>query len=130
VANLYLDHDVQRARAELLRKAGHQVATTRELGLAANPDHLQLLTACRRGSVLITRNRADFIELHGAWLAWTAEWGVVDEHRGIVVIPHHYAGVEWSADYAAGRLEALFEQGFPRQNELYRWEVSGWSRNP
>jgi len=122
MANLYLDHDVQRALAELLRNADHTVATTRELGLTADPDYVQLLTAYRRGAILITRNEDDFVLLHGAWRAWSVEWGVSPPHPGIIVFPHRQSGLEWTPGYAAPRLESLLQQSFPRPNEFYRWE--------
>jgi len=126
MASLYLDHDVHRALAGLLRAAGHTVTRTRELALDSDPDYLQLLTAHRRGAILITRNEGDFIQLHGAWRAWSTAWGVSAAHPGIIVYPHRYGGVVWDPDYAAPRLELLLQPGLPRPNELYRWSGDGW----
>ncbi len=130
MANLYLDHDMAAEAAALLKNQGHVVATARELGLDAAPDYMQLLTAFRRESIMVTHNRKDFLELHGAWLTWSQEWSVAMQHPGIIVVPREEAGVHWTAATIAARVQALLAEGAPRANELYRWRDGAWVRQP
>lgn len=62
---LFLDEDSSVALlVTLLRKAGHDVESTHEVGRAGEADPAQFLYAIRAGRTLITRNHDDFEALH------------------------------------------------------------------
>jgi predicted nuclease of predicted toxin-antitoxin system len=62
---LLLDEDTQARRlVERLRQAGHDILTTAEAGLRGAPDADVLAFAARKGRVVLTRNCADYLELH------------------------------------------------------------------
>lgn len=87
MAELYLDNDVSLELAPLLRRTGHRVTTTRDLGLFRATDDAQLLTATRNHWTVVTYNRRDFTMLHDAWLNWPVAFGVaLPPHSGITVV--------------------------------------------
>lgn len=62
---IFLDEDSSGALlATLLRKAGHDVLSTPELGRTGESDPAQFLYSIRQRRVLITRNHDDFEVLH------------------------------------------------------------------
>jgi len=126
VADLYLDNDVSLRLAPLLRAAGHRVTTTRELGLAAATDDVQLLIAARRSWVLVTSNRRDFRLLHDAWRTWPEAFGMVlPAHPGILVLEHAPAAEQFQA------LEALVTEAPASvvEGEFFWWRrTEGWRR--
>ena len=64
---LLVDEDSQaRALVGLLRSRGHDVLTAAEAGLAGKDDASVLAFARDDRRVLLTRNAADFFELHGS----------------------------------------------------------------
>lgn len=71
MGRFHLDHNVSRQIAELLRVAGHDVVTARELRLEEADDDVHLLAALRDDRVFVTHNGHDFILLHYAWRRWT-----------------------------------------------------------
>ena len=79
---LYLDHDVDVAFAAHLRRLGHDVLTTREVGHAESLDEQQLAFATQQGRVFLTHNRRDFRRLHRQW----NEAG--RRHSGIIISSH------------------------------------------
>jgi len=123
---IHLDNDVPVRLADLLRQDGHLVTTSRELGLERLADYQQLLTAYRQQAILLTRNRKDFILLHGAWQGFSAEWSISASHFGILILPHRHGGVEWTPEIAYARTASLIAGGMPRLNELFTWEQNGW----
>jgi hypothetical protein len=63
--NIYLDEDIASALlAQLLRRAGHDVQTPADVNLGGKPDPTVLRHTIREGRVLLSRNHADFDELH------------------------------------------------------------------
>ena len=87
MARLYFDNDVSLRLAPQLVHAGHAVTTAVGEGLTVAGDEVQLLTAVRRGDVLLTYNRRDFMILHRAWLLWPHAFGfTLPPHNGIVTI--------------------------------------------
>jgi hypothetical protein len=70
------------------RARGHPITTANELGLAEAMDGMQLLTAARRGWLLVTHDQTHYHVLHDAWFRWGAAWGVPRSHGGIVILPH------------------------------------------
>jgi predicted nuclease of predicted toxin-antitoxin system len=79
---LYLDHDVDVSLAERLRRRGHDVLTTREVGNAEASDEFQLAYATTEERVFVTHNRRDFRQLHRLW----TEGGRI--HHGIIISAH------------------------------------------
>lgn len=74
MAAFYLDHNVAVQVAHMLRAAGHDIVTARDLGLDHASDDEHLLTAAQQVRILVSHNRADFVLLHTAWQRWTAAW--------------------------------------------------------
>ena len=89
MARLYLDSDVSVRLAPLLRAAGHDTATTEELGQRRATDDKQLLTAVQEGRTVVTHNRKDFLLLHDAWRRWPTALGTqFPPHAGNLVLDH------------------------------------------
>lgn len=87
MARLYLDHDVSIRLAPLLRAAGHEATTARDVGLEHASDDAQLLVAWREARAFVTHNRKDYVLLDGAWRRWPPAWGVVaPPHPGVLVL--------------------------------------------
>ena len=79
--NLYLDDDSAKTRLiALLRQAGNSVLNPAECGTRGASDARHFEYATRNGLVLLTRNYADFAELHDVV---QAAHGM---HHGILVI--------------------------------------------
>src|SRR4051794_24585175 len=63
--NLYLDEDtIDAALIGLLRRGGHDVQTTGEVGMRGESDPVQLVHAITEQRVLLTHNHDDFEDLH------------------------------------------------------------------
>jgi hypothetical protein len=77
--DVYLDADVQRSLAELLRREGFDVVSARELGHDDWDDGKQLAFAVANGRAILTHNTRHFIPLAKAY----AEAGRL--HYGIIV---------------------------------------------
>lgn len=78
---LYLDDDsAQTLLVRLLRKAGHDVATPADLGLAGQTDPVHLLHAMRELRVLLSQNYDDFRILHEILMEGQGH------HPGILVV--------------------------------------------
>jgi hypothetical protein len=123
MADVYLDQNIARATAELLRTQGHTVTTAHQVGMDRATDDAQLLLAAQRGWVLVTHNIDDFILLHDAWRRWSAAWGVSSEHAGILILD------EVVAAEIARAVGTILRSGNPLANQLYRWRRrSGWTR--
>jgi predicted nuclease of predicted toxin-antitoxin system len=78
---IYLDDDCAEVLlAVLLRKAGHDVQTSNEIGLAGAPDAVHLTRAIRAGRVLISKNHDDYVDLHDLLMAGKGH------HPGILIV--------------------------------------------
>lgn len=86
MASFYLDHNVARRVALLLRAAGHSAVTTRELEGERNGDETQLLVAASRGYALITHDD-DFLRIHRQWMNRSRVLRAIPVHAGILLIP-------------------------------------------
>jgi hypothetical protein len=133
VADFYLDNDVSIHIAIELRAAGHGALSSRDTGMRAAKDGRQLLAAAQRGWILITHNFGDFDILHDAWLGWSAAWGVIPRHAGILVVPQatlaERAQGRMGHQEVAALILALLATGSPSANEFWRWKrVGGWVR--
>lgn len=124
IARLYMDHDIARVLADLLRARGYDVVTTRERGMEQARDYEQLLLAARERRVLVTHNGSDFLLLNGAWQHWSQAWQVTPHHSGILVIPQQ---PRLSPAQAADEVHRFLLARRPLDNQLYQWQVGrGW----
>ncbi|MBC8874275.1 MAG: DUF5615 family PIN-like protein [Planctomycetes bacterium] len=113
--NLYLDDDSVKAHlVALLRRAGHDVQIPWEVGMSGSSDARHLERAARQGLVILTRNYADFLELHDVVQATEGR------HPGIIVVRFDNDSTRDLTDrgivVAIGKLEA---SGIPIANELH-----------
>lgn len=126
MADLYLDNDVSLRLAPLLRAAGHEVTTTRELGGTTATDDAQLLIAVQNRWILVTSNRRDFRLLHDAWRTWAPAFGLaLPTHPGILVLDPAPPSAQLQALAAllADSSRSLVE------GELFWWHrAEGWRR--
>ncbi|MGN6813657.1 MAG: DUF5615 family PIN-like protein [Thermomicrobiales bacterium] len=123
MTELYCDHNIARQLVSLLRRAGYDVLTADEIGLAAAKDDQQLLTAAQRGRTLLTYDAKDFWLLHRAWLRWTGAWNVSRQHRGILLLPQ--PSKPSNSDMAQA-VDSLLGSELQLANKLYRWKSTGW----
>ncbi|MEA2530910.1 MAG: hypothetical protein QOG89_2554, partial [Thermomicrobiales bacterium] len=79
----------------------------------------QLLTAARRGWLLITHDQTHDRVLHDAWFRWGAAWGVPQSHSGIVVLPHG------SPSFVDQLLVASVATFSDFTNKLFEWRPTG-----
>lgn len=78
---ILLDEDsVHETLAALLRKDGHDVKSSMEAGLAGRSDAVQLVHAIRERRLLLSKNHADFEDLHDLIAAASGH------HPGILVV--------------------------------------------
>lgn len=118
----YLDHNVARRVALLLRTAGHHAATTRDLGGERNGDEMQLLVAASRGFTLVTHDD-DFLRIHRNWARRSHILQTITAHAGILLIP---AFPIWDAERTAREVEAFLHPRPPLEGVLYAWAKDGW----
>ena len=79
--NLYLDEDsIDPLLVAYLRKAGHAVTVSTEVGRAGESDPKQLEFAIHNALALLTRNYKDFPDLHDLVLASGGS------HPGILIV--------------------------------------------
>jgi hypothetical protein len=118
----YIDNDVSRAVAPLLREAGHDAVSAENLRLDRAGDEEHVLVAAEQRRVFITHNERDFLLLHDAWRRWTTAWHMSQQHAGIVVVPQgRRYGVDWSAQQIASAAADLVRRaGAEMPNQLLR----------
>lgn len=116
----------------LLRGRGHDVITSRELGLDRASDGLHLLEAAKRRRILLTYNERDFLLLHDAWLRWSAAWGVQPLHCGVLMLPQRQ---RWSPTHVLVEIETVLERATASASDggmtkqLWMWRPArGWFR--
>ncbi|MBI2940950.1 MAG: DUF5615 family PIN-like protein [Chloroflexi bacterium] len=115
--------------ATLLRAAGHDVVTTRDLGRGSANDDEQLLTAAVQRRVFVTHNTDDFILLHDAWQRWSQAWQVAEKHAGILIVPQgRKHGVQWTPERIAEGLSDCVQRSLPVVNELLQYRDGRWWR--
>jgi hypothetical protein len=107
VAELYANENVPFPVVAELRRLGHDVLTTQEVGKAgqAFPDEEVLKLAIAQGRALVTLNRKHFIRLHAGH----------SNHCGIIVC-------SFDADFVgqAQRIHAATESNAPLAKKLIR----------
>src|SRR5438128_1988607 len=85
--NLYLDDDIASALlTNLLRQAGHDVRTPRNVGLAGADDAVHLTRSIAEDRILLTRNYDDFQILHNLILQARGH------HPGILIVRRDHSG--------------------------------------
>ena len=124
MADFYLDHNVARRIALLLRTAGHIAVTTRELGGERNGDEVQLLMAVSRGYTLITHDD-DFLRIHRDWANRSRALQAIPAYDGILLIP---AFPIWDAERTVREVEEFLERDSLLKGALYEWTRRGWIR--
>ena len=113
--NLYLDDDSVKAHlVALLRRSGHDVQIPSEVEMSGSSDARHLERAAQHGQVILTRNYADFLELHDVVQATKGR------HPGIIVVRFDNDPTRDLTDrgivVAIGKLDA---SGIPIANELH-----------
>lgn len=93
---------------------GHTARTALDLGLAHAGDDEHLLIAAQNGWILVSHNRKDFNLLHDGWRRWSAAWGVIALHGGILIIPQ-----SWPAKRTASEIDSFIQTGVLLANQLY-----------
>jgi len=131
LADLYLDHDVARDTARLLRARSHDVITAREIGSEHASDGAHLLAATQQNRVLVTHNGDDYLLLHDAWLRWFAEYSTATaapHHAGILIIPQpDYRRNYWLSDVAAAEIDSFLARTADLMGRAYYWTPAhGW----
>ncbi|MGI8855688.1 MAG: DUF5615 family PIN-like protein [Thermomicrobiales bacterium] len=109
----------------LLRTAGHDSVTARELRMEAAGDDEHLLVAAKTDRILVTYNVKDFRLLHDAWQRWSGDWNVARRHAGILIIPD-----SWLAPHATEQLDAFVQAVQSVANELHEWNQIWRQRHP
>lgn len=75
---LYLNHDVHKSAADILRREGFDVVATGEVGLGTATDEEQLEFATKERRALVSFNVRDYPSIHVEWSAKGKEhWGVI-----------------------------------------------------
>ncbi len=118
---LYLDDDmVAAALIQALRRAGHDVRTPANAGLAGAHDPVHLCRAIHEGRSLLARNYDDYEELH--LLVGKA----AGRHAGVLVVRHDGPGKRKMKPHDIVRaLYKLETAGVPVANEyiiLNHWQ--------
>jgi hypothetical protein len=128
VARFHIDQNAPGlALAALLRQAGHDAVTARDLQMATALDAEHLVVAARDQRILVSRDK-DYLELHAGWHLWAADWQVRPrrEHAGILIIDSH-----WDAATAAHEIILFLSRHAYMANRLYRYEPGhGWQSSP
>lgn len=122
----YLDNDVPLRLGDELRRAGHDAIHVRDLGTFRRSDADHLLAATRDGRIVVTHNRKDYLLLHDAWHRWTLAWTVLDQHAGVLCLPHN---LQPHALFVA--IDVFLSSDFPIANEVYTYSpATSWIRQP
>lgn len=77
----FLDHDVNDAVADALRRHGHEAIRLREVLAPDAPDAQAFATAQKKNCVMITCNRDDYLEL-----------GAQQTHCGLIILIRRHSG--------------------------------------
>lgn len=100
--------------AALLRRAGHHLHTPRSAGTSGVSDEEHLAYAARHGYTLLTKDPADFLDLHHHWRA------MARTHSGILLV---YEEKEVSKNMSRAQIvlsiDHLTASGIPIVNEIH-----------
>ena len=124
---LFLDEDMSERILDVLAELRiDAVSANRGFKGLWDPD--QLLTAIELGRTMATANTGDFLLLHRAWLAWSANWDLrtMPRHHGILLI-HSAKGFDYVG--IAGVLRAFVDdhEVAEIENRAFAWtHRDGW----
>lgn len=124
MARFYLDHDFTHRVVGPLRRLGHTVITSEELGMGDAWDDEQLFMAVQQRAVLLSFNYRDFSLLHAAWCSWSERWGVDRRHYGII-LPQQVLPT-WPPEFLVQELQSVVASS-DMENRFVEWKPStGW----
>jgi hypothetical protein len=126
MARIFTDHMIPSEVVGRLRALGHDVVSTRDLSLDGPKDDVQLLAAATSHRILVTHDILDFEMLHDAWRRWSAAWGSVAIHSGILIVPQG-----WPPQKTTQEIHQFIESGVDLTTRLYRLHRDGrWAERP
>lgn len=119
---VYLDDDLDsNALIRLLRQAGHEVVSPRNVGTRARSDESHLRYAAANALVLLTANARDFVDLHHAWRSRQ------QDHHGILIVYKENNPVrDLSSQQIANAVTHVEHSGLPLSNALHN--LNFWRR--
>jgi len=127
VASLYADEDVGSGLVSALRRLGHDVTRTVDVGQSGAEDSAQLAYAARHGLTLITHNTHHFRSLNRIWWHWKPLG--LPSHLGIIAVPQprperpHYSAMD-----AARLIDQFLADREQLTDEFVRWHpMHGWT---
>jgi hypothetical protein len=123
MARFFLDENVPVRLARMLQDRDQEVLTVRGSLMRGNSDDALLVYAVEHDYIFVTRNKDDFVLLHGAWVRWSWRWGVSESHPGILITPHNQP-IDDIADDIVDFVETIPESRF--RNGLWEWEAHAW----
>ena len=126
ITRFYLDENVKEQLVAALIAIGLDAVSTWQMGRKGASDFMQLLFAAQSGRVLVTHDVKDFQQLHSAWLAWSAAWGVsaTARHPGILIIergPGQRGGLPVA--HMVNVVRAFSAVPDPTTNRLFAWNA-------
>jgi predicted nuclease of predicted toxin-antitoxin system len=76
MVRFFLDENVPVRLARMLQDRDQEVLTVRGSLMRDTSDDALLVYAVEHDYIFVTRNKDDFVLLHGAWVRWSSRWGV------------------------------------------------------
>jgi len=124
VLEFYTDEDVSGPLVPELIALGYSVTRTGDVGRHNTPDYMQFAYAVQRGWVLITHNRAHFLELHQIWIHWRP-FGL-PAHPGLIVIPQPRSELwdllQYNYAMAAQLIDRLVHSTESLADQVHQWD--------
>jgi predicted nuclease of predicted toxin-antitoxin system len=76
MVRFFLDENVPVRLARMLQDRDQEVLTVRGSLMRDTSDDALLVYAVEHDYIFVTRNKDDFVLLHGAWVRWSSRWGI------------------------------------------------------
>ncbi len=129
MARFHFDENVNYDIAVALVALGHDVVTSRDLGMDGRDDDLHLLAAANDNRILVTHNGRDFVVLNPAWRHWSQAWNAPADHAGILIVPQ---APHMQPDVAARELDAIqSRESLINECWYYEWRtLRAWEHKP